>query len=314
MNNLKILDVYVGGKCNLACHQCDTRSDIVGTEYDPDLETIFESITLTQKHFTIDTYSMLGGEPLLYLSKVQKVIEFIRSTDKTGRIVIPTNGSVLSKHTSELAEIIIKYNVSLYVCNHFAAFEDTKLSDKVKKETQQFAKHLGFYRYNPRMFLHEIVGDDLPHNFEDGNDLAEQEVYTNGSSYIWLRGQKEFHSNYFFSAGKPKPFMSGDPKQSYTNGCSSPSCSFLKNKKLYKCAALGTLDILLTHHNSLNDPDWSKYINYQPVDLETASLEQLTSFSNTKFSSINECDMCPSNGNYIFVKTPNKVLPIKEIK
>lgn len=314
MNYLKILDVYVGGKCNLACFQCDTRSDIVGNEYDLNLDNIFESITLTQKHYSIETYSMLGGEPLLYLPKVRKIIEFIRSTDKIGKIVIPTNGSVLDKHTEELAEIMLEYNVSLYVCDHFAAFENTRLSDKVKTATQNFARHLGFNRYRTSLFLHEILGNDTPHDFEGGNDLAEQEVYTNGTSYIWLRGQKDFHSNYYLNNGKPKPFMSGDSASSYANGCSSPCCNFLKDKKLYKCAALGTLPTLLKYHNISEDSDWAKYINYKPVDLAQATEDEIAEFSRTKFSAISECDMCPANGDHIFVKTPNKVLPIKEIK
>jgi hypothetical protein len=313
MNYLKILDVFIGSKCNLACHQCDTRSDIP-VEQDDDLATIFESITLAQRHYKIETYSMLGGEPLLYLPKVRKVIEFIRTTDKDARIVIPTNGSVLNKHIDKLAEIVLEYTVSVYVCDHFAAFENTKLSSKVKTATQALADHLKFDRYHTRLFLHEILGNDTPHDFESGNDLAEQEVYTNGTSYIWLRGQKEFHSNHYLSSGKPKPFMSKDPTSSYTNGCSSPSCSFIKDKKLYKCAALGTLPTLLAYHNVLDDKDWLKYINYKPVDLTQATDNEIAEFSRTKFSAVSECDMCPSNGNHIFVKTPNKVLPIKEIK
>ena len=313
MNSLKMLDVYIGGKCNLACFQCETRSDIIGEEFDPELDTILESIKLAQKNFVIETYSILGGEPLLYLPRVRKVIEFIRTTDKFARIIIPTNGSILSKHTNELAELMLEYNVCLFVCNHFAAFEDTKLSDKVKTATREFAQHLSFDRYNTRLFLHEITGNDTPHDFESGNNLTEQEVYTNGKVYLWLRDQKEFHSNYYFNLGKPKPFAFGEPLASYANGCSSPFCSFLKDKKLYKCAALGTLSTLLNYHNALDDSDWKKYINYQPLDLENCTLEQVKEFSNTKFCAINECDMC-SNGNHMFIKTASKVLPIKEIK
>ena len=51
---LKILDVFIGNKCNLACEQCDTRSDIIRTkDYDPSLEEIKEGIALAQKHFRI---------------------------------------------------------------------------------------------------------------------------------------------------------------------------------------------------------------------------------------------------------------------
>jgi hypothetical protein len=55
MNSLKILDVFIGGKCNLACFQCDTRSDVIRSgEYDQSTEDIIEGIRLAQKHFKIE--------------------------------------------------------------------------------------------------------------------------------------------------------------------------------------------------------------------------------------------------------------------
>lgn len=312
MNRLKILDVLVGSKCNLACHQCDTRSDIIkDTNYDSSIEEILAGITLAQNNFDIEMFSMLGGEPLLYLDKIREIVKHIRSTDTNTRIVIPTNGMLLEKRSDELADIMLTYNVSLYVCNHFAAFDDKTLPNKIVDSAVSFANKLNLAPYDTVKFIEEITGNPVK---DKENFNGNEQVFSNGKFQVWVRDQAEFHSHYYFSAGKPKPFMSGDAALSYKEGCCSPFCTFLKNKKLYKCAALGTLEKFLSFHNSLDDPDWQKYLAYKPLNLETATIDELTRFSNGVLEHSEVCDMCPSSGKYIFTKTPSKVLPIKELR
>lgn len=330
MNYLKILDVFIGNRCNLACHQCDTRSDIIrNTEKDPSLLSIFEGINLTRKNFHIETYSLLGGEPLLYLDKVEQVIKHIRSLDLSARIVIPTNGSLIKKHSDRLIKIISTWQVDLYVCNHYAAFDSQDLSEQVKKDTRDLAEQMSMTVFPLKVFLNKIFDLDNQRkddNFAqwldkrgailiDSNESTFEEVYSNGNNYIWIRDQKDFHSNHYFNIqGKPLPFASGDHEQSYLNGCSSPCCNFLKDKKIYKCAALGTLKDFLNYHNSLEDSSWTKYMQYRPLNLETCNDNDIAEFNFNKFNAIPQCDMCPSNGNYIFTKTKEKVLPMKIYK
>ena len=79
---IKILDIFYGNKCNLACSQCDTHSDHVrGTQDDPELENIKQSITLAHKHFNVDLWGILGGEPLLYIDKCTAILDHLRSLD-----------------------------------------------------------------------------------------------------------------------------------------------------------------------------------------------------------------------------------------
>lgn len=313
MSQIKILDIMIGSKCNLACYQCDTRSDIIkDTSYDDSIEQIIEGVTLAQKHFSIETYSMLGGEPLLYLDKIKEVVKHIRTTDTVARIVIPTNGMLLDKRNDELAELMLTYNVSLYVCNHFASFEDTTLTNKVFNSAVEFANKLKLTPYDRDQFIADITGN--PVKEEQRNFNGNEQVFSNGKIQVWVRDQGEFHSHYYMTTAGPKPFMSGNPEESYREGCCSPFCNFLKNKKIYKCAALGTLEKFLTVHNSLDDPDWQKYLAYKPVDLETATEEDISAFASNIYRASEFCDMCPSNNKQIFIKTPDKVLPIKELK
>lgn len=310
MNSLKILDIFIGGKCNLSCFQCDTRSDVIRTnEYDQSIQTILEGLKLAQQHYKIETYSMLGGEPLMYLPQVKQIVHYIRETDPDAYIIIPTNGTLIHKHKLELTDLLINYNVSLFVCNHFAGFTDKKLSDKVVNSALEFSKELNLQEADVIEFNKALSGDDIT---ERESFTGQEYVFTNGKMHLWIRNQDEFHSHYYLKDGKPKPFATKDPEGSYRNGCCSPMCSFMFDKKLYKCAALGTLERFLKHYNALKDSDWTKYLSYKPLDLTSATQEEIQDFSDTKLTSISQCDMCPNTSDYIFFKTEEKVIKFYE--
>ena len=118
-----------------------------------------------------------------------------------------------------------------------------------------------------------------------------------------------FHSIYNKVNGVPKPFNSDDPQQSYFNSCPSQFCAFLYNKKVYKCAALGTLRNFLSEHRLLDDDDWQKYLMYKPVDLEESSEQEVQFFVFSHYCGIDECSMCPKNQQPI-IKDKIQVLPV----
>lgn len=300
MNSLRILDIFIGNKCNLSCFQCDTRSDIVKSKsLDPSMESIKQGIVLAREHFTIEHYSLLGGEPLFYMDKITEIIAFIRSLDSTTPILLPTNGKMIDKKSDELAKLISQYNLTLMVCNHFSAFDDKTLSNELTTDVDKFINKMGLVESKSHLFFDQII--------EDG-------IYLNsaGQISVFFRDQDYFQSHYYMDNNKPKPFASNDPDASYANGCCSPFCSFLRDGKLYKCAALATVRTLLAHHDNLDDPAWEKYLNYEPLDLTNCTQEQVADFSNTKYRSIKECDMCPSQSKS-FTKTKATVISIKEI-
>jgi organic radical activating enzyme len=300
MNSIKILDIFIGNKCNLSCFQCDTRSDIVKSKsLDPSIESIKQGILLAQQYFTIEHYSLLGGEPLFYMDKVEEIVAFIRSFDSTTPILLPTNGKMIDKKADELARLISQYNLTLMVCNHFSAFEDKTLSNELTASIGKFVKKTGLIESKQHTFFDQLIDEGLFVNQQ-------------GTVTLFFRDQDYFQSNYYLDNNKPKPFASGDPDASYANGCCSPYCTFLRDSKLYKCAALATVKTLLIHHDNMDDPAWQKYLNYKPLDLTNCTLEEVAHFSNTKYRSIGECDMCPSQSKS-FTKTKATVISIKEI-
>jgi organic radical activating enzyme len=323
---IKILNVFIGSKCNLSCEQCDTRSDIFKDESnDPSLEEIFESVLLVQKHFKIDTYSALGGEPLLYLEKTSKIIKFLRDSDPEGRIVLPTNGTLLAKHMDYVVDLVNKYDICVAITDHFINFQDKKLSNKIKNSTLELASRLKYQKLDGKEFFANFI----EFNNKDKNifwkrftqyhpeflDHHDNNIaYGNDKTWIWMHLQEEFNSHYYRDENnKPKPFATEDCSGSYFTGCASLFCSFLDRKKLYKCAALGTLENFLKKENATEDPAWQKYQNYQPLDLENCSVDDTISFSNNQFAESHVCDMCPNKDEYKIIKTETNVLPKKII-
>jgi organic radical activating enzyme len=319
---IKILDVFYGNKCNLTCNQCDTRSDYVRKgQYDPTMEDIKRGIDLANKAFNVQKWSILGGEPLLYLDQVEEIIAYIRKIEPNKVIFFPTNGSLLDRHMDRVVKMVKKYRLWVQVCNHFVSFIDQTKSNKVKANAEELAKRLIIpAATDSGQWWKEIMdfnsGSDQWKAFTDrkGYDISKPEpdekswICENYGVYYMEAG--EFQTIQRFNEfGKPKPFTDNDPEGSYWNSCPSVFCAMLYNKKIYKCAALATLRNFLAIHDSLDDPDWTPYLNYKPVDLELYTEEQAEHFGNTHYCHIDECAMCPNKHTPIR-KTEEKVLPL----
>jgi len=320
---LKMLDIYYGARCNLFCNQCDTRSDTIrDTTNDPDLETIFEGIRLAREKFEIELYSMIGGEPLYYLDKIDAILSYIRSLDPDTPIQFSTNGTLLSKRINEVSELLRKHKCSLFVCNHFSSF-DASMSEKISNSVDELVNQLGLKPGDANKFLYDFMKLDNPRNdpffakwIDINKDYSQGEqpndlYYHDNEIFVHFRPQGEFKKNHYMKDGKPKPFQTGLPHLSYKQGCSSPMCSFLIDKKIYKCAALGTLKRLLEFHNSLDDPDWKKYLDYNYLDLENCTDGDVMKFHLSKFCAIAECDMC---GTKYFNRSKEDVTNVQVIR
>lgn len=321
--NIKVLDIFYGNKCNLACSQCDTRSDHIRKGkglLDPEIEEIKESIYYAHQKFNVNIWSVLGGEPLLYIAKVEEILKYLRSLDPTATVFFPTNGSLLDKHMDKVVELTKTYNLSVQVCNHFVEFSDISYSNKVIKNTEELARRLELTVESTSQDWWEKV-IDMKSGGQEWIDHMNARGFTpdvlDEEDRAWIGdgyGVYYIESPYFKtitkfdSKGQPKPFDSPDPKASYWNSCPSDFCALLRNKKIYKCGALGTLETFLKRYNALDDPAWQKYLNYKPLDLETCSDEDIDNYMKTIYCHIDECSMCPMN-NIEVRKVEKEVLP-----
>lgn len=319
---LKILDIFYGNKCNLTCFQCDTRSDIFRKgEYDPSIENIKQGIDLARSKFLIENYTLLGGEPLMYIDGIVELAKYIRSFDSNTTLMIPTNGILIDRHMDAMVKLVKEQKVLFIVSDHLTNFEDKTRSQKVKDNAIALGNAIGIEQKDPVNFFYDVFDwkntkgdshwqswlDNVKGDISEGleNDLS----FMEDRHGVIYKDYGVFQSHHKIDENnKPKPFNSNDPDGSYHNGCCSPFCTFMHDKKLYKCGALGTLKRFLHHHGSLNDPDWELYLEYKPLDLETCTQEDVNQFNLDKFRSIKQCSMCP-NVCTDFEKTPDKVLP-----
>jgi len=320
--HVKILDIFYGNKCNLACDQCDTRSEHLGKgEYDPTLENIKEGILLANEKFDVENWSVLGGEPFLYIDTVVEILKFLRSIEPNKTIFFPTNGLLLEKNLDLAADLIKEFGVWIQVCNHTAAFKNKKLSNKILNSVYKLAEKTGIPKADPTtQWWYNIM------NYDSGTEgwqiyLKTKNIditNTNPNDAAWIDGNKgiyymealNFQSlHYTDPYGNLKPFNSNDPTASYWNSCPSSFCALLYDKKVYKCAALGTIRNLLDKQGQLDDTEWQPYLNYKPVDLVSCTDKEVVQFADTHYCQIDECSMCPSKSIEI-IKTEEKVLPI----
>lgn len=332
MPNLKVFDIFYGNKCQIACQQCDTRSDLIRKgEHDPDLETIKEGILLTKEKFHIEHYSLLGGEPLLYKDRIESLLEFIRSFDQTTPVWIPTNGELIDKNIDFLTNIIVKYKVMILVSDHFIQFDDKTRSNRIKAAVDVLTKKLDIQKLPSENFWSQMMYDstdgwrdywidvkDYRHNaycaIENKSPIPpDDDFWWNGHYGVLSIDQDSHLKHYYMEDNKPKPFNSTDIKRSYYENCPSCYCTFMHDKKLYKCAALGTLKNFLERHNAIDDEEWQKFLEYKPLDLTNCTDEEVENFSISKYKPISECSMCPSVQSEVML-TEENVLPIKFYK
>lgn len=334
MPSLKIFDIFYGNKCQIACEQCDTRSDLIRKgEHDPDIHIITEGILLIKQKFDIEIYSLLGGEPLLYKSKIESILEFIRSIDTATLIWLPTNGDLIDKNIDFLSRIIVKYNVLLVVSDHFSNFKDKTRSNKIKNAVNTLVKNINIEKVHSDLLWTDIMyrrpgergweeyWEDVKPYRENSYNAKENKLDSSTNEDLWWNGQYGVYSqnqdshlkHYYIKDNKPKPFNTIDIDRSYFKNCPSCYCTFMYDKKLYKCAALGTLKTFLEKHDVISDSEWQKFLAYKPLDLTNCTDEEVLNFSVSKFKPISECAMCPSSDQEVVLKEEN-VLPIKFYK
>lgn len=310
--HIKLLDIFYGNRCNLACSNCDTRSDELDFE-GPSIESIKESIFFANKKFDVENWSLIGGEPLLYKNKILEIIKYIRSFEFDKTIVLATNGMLLHKNIDWVAELIEKYRIWVQVCNHTLLFYS---KEKMLNAVHAIGTKLDIKETIPAyLWWYDVY--KLDSSTEAWRKYADQKGLTtniptrdpNDISYMKENWGIHYTESPYFqtivnkTSGIPKPFNS-NPSNAYKNSCPSQFCAFLHDKKVYKCGALGTLKRLLEKYDLLENPEWQKYLKYKPVDLETCTDADIEHFANTHYCSIAECSMCP--GEYMGIEKNKK--------
>jgi organic radical activating enzyme len=288
--NLEIIDLFYGYKCNLACKDCNPGSDIIkDTQYDPDLDSILESVNYFSQYVNVTrSLTLLGGEPMLYWQdRIVPIARHIRKMMPSTRIAIPTNGTLLHKNADDIIDLLLEIdNIELQISNHMSDWPQDPMAIKYNKNLLEFLSHEKIYRIHQEHY-------DIPNHQID----------------IRLVTADTFIPQWRWQDGQVKPFATKDNAGSFRNGCCGPVCSGLIDSKLYKCAKLFALPHILKHFDQLDDPDWQHYLSYQPVDLRNPTEQQIQQFGLNQGHATEFCDMCTNNRSFRIQQTKENVLP-----
>ncbi|MZL73815.1 MULTISPECIES: radical SAM protein [Blautia] len=110
------LELVVTERCTLMCKDCSALIPYYKQASDFDVSQICKSFDKLLK--TIDQIaelSILGGEPLLN-KELFKLLEYYRSSDKIGAIVIYTNGTILP--CDDLIRCLINSNIWIHISDY----------------------------------------------------------------------------------------------------------------------------------------------------------------------------------------------------
>ena len=118
--NLNSLDIVLTEKCSLKCKHCSNLMQY----YEKPIDNEFDDIILSIENFfgNIDycyEIRLIGGEPLLF-KKIDKVIEKLMiHSNKFGKIIIYTNGTIVPKGDRINALKITKFNLVFQIMVKF---------------------------------------------------------------------------------------------------------------------------------------------------------------------------------------------------
>lgn len=110
-NNINVLKIQLGLKCNYSCSYCLQSSEIADSTMTSNadtakfLEDLYQWLTSTPKRIEV-----WGGEPFVYWSKLKTLIPEMRQRFPEANFLIITNGSLLN---DEKVDFIIQNNINI---------------------------------------------------------------------------------------------------------------------------------------------------------------------------------------------------------
>lgn len=122
------LETHLYNKCNLNCKGCTHFSNIDDTEF-MNIEEYENNISLLSKLYNINTFRLMGGEPLLNIN-LGDYIKITRKYFPKSNIDIATNGLLLCNLNKELIDIINANNIIIKISLYLPI---EKIKEKIEK-------------------------------------------------------------------------------------------------------------------------------------------------------------------------------------
>lgn len=248
-------------KCNLSCVGCNSFSDMkIDDGFDPAqrIEWIRNLADFaTRMNLSINGIDILGGEPFLDDNHIE-IARIARNLFPKSIIAVFTNGLLLANKQQHIQKYL-ELNIELAITMH-------DIPDNMKTKV-----------------------------LKGVNIWKSQGVYCRISSYDpgYARNKDRlWRQAVIYKEDKVYPHSHGDHRKAWFK-CSLKDCLTLQDNKLYYCPIMALLPSLLNRTGQLDDKQWQPYLNYQPLDLLTAGLDDTIDFFQSTPG--HRCAMCPIN-------------------
>ncbi len=144
--NGKILPHYacqadIVSQCNLACRDCDHVSPIAKNRF-TNPETLHRDFSILAKVYKPQLVQLLGGEPLLH-PDIVTVIKAVRASGISDRVMVVSNGLLLSRMQDDFWENLDDLEVSIYPDSNL----DQKLIENYQAKAMEHNVRLEVYYY-----------------------------------------------------------------------------------------------------------------------------------------------------------------------
>jgi len=144
------------GQCNLACRDCDHISPIAQHRY-ADPESLHRDFSILAKVYQPRLVQLLGGEPLLH-PRIVPVIQAVRASGISDRVMVITNGLLLPHMQDAFWENLDDLEISIYPGSH----PDPKSMESFKAKARAFNVRLEIYYYKEFRRVFSLSGNHNP--------------------------------------------------------------------------------------------------------------------------------------------------------
>lgn len=144
------------GQCNLACRDCDHISPIAKNRF-ADPESLHRDFSILAKVYRPRLVQLLGGEPLLHPGIVP-VIQAVRASGISGRVMVFTNGLLLPRMKDAFWENLDDLEISIYPGSNL----DPKSMESFKAKARDFNVRLEVYYYKEFRRIFSLSGSRDP--------------------------------------------------------------------------------------------------------------------------------------------------------
>ncbi len=125
------LEIEIVDHCNLTCGGCNHLSPAIPRRFES-AERILGDLSTLKQHMRVECVKLLGGEPLLH-PDIEAIVAAVRKSNISNKIILLTNGTLLSRITDGLLEILDGVEISQYPSMQNSAEEIALLQKRAEK-------------------------------------------------------------------------------------------------------------------------------------------------------------------------------------